>query len=417
LETSQIPETKRVTSPIPRLSIGQATHPGLVRSVNEDSFGWFSTKSGELLVIADGMGGHAGGEAAGKTAVTSFHKSVETIRGGPLEILKKALVKADQHVSRLASEDLSLAGMGSTLAALLINGYTAWYIHAGDSRIYLLRGLKLECLTKDHSLVQELLDSGRLSAEEAERSDQRHVITQSLGGHLSPEAVTPKQLICRPGDLFLLCTDGLTELVSEPKIQSILTSKTPIQSKAQDLVDEALKAGGGDNVTVQLVQLDFPKASAGQDPLKPAPRSFWKLAVMFLIGLLLGAAALFFWQHLDLSKKTSGSPPAEPIQNLSEPEAEPAPAPVPAPDNLSEAKQPGRQSDQQPGQYLDQQQSGQHLDQQQSGQQAGQQSGQQPGQQYGQQYGQQPGSKAADSNLNLENHEPDSDVKAPTKKK
>ncbi|MDR0550125.1 MAG: protein phosphatase 2C domain-containing protein [Deltaproteobacteria bacterium] len=322
-------QNKRVTIAIPRLRVAQASHPGLVRTNNEDSFGWFSSRAGELLVVADGMGGHVGGDLAGKIAVDVFQRRVKAANlEDPSLILREALLAADQEVTRKATEDPNLEGMGSTLVAILFSGYLAFVIHAGDSRLYRLRNGVLELLTKDHSYVQELIDSGQLTPKEAKNFELRNVITQSLGGNVDSQSIFVKSLNCQPGDLFLLCSDGLTEPVSEDLVKSILTSKASIQAKAQNLVAAALKAGGPDNVTVQLAQIDEPKVDSTDffDPIPDSPRRFWLIGLIIFLAILFGLGWLYVFHP---SKESTSdqtdknlSPPSvsEPTnQSVSEP--------------------------------------------------------------------------------------------------
>ncbi|MDR1871664.1 MAG: protein phosphatase 2C domain-containing protein [Deltaproteobacteria bacterium] len=298
LKPSSPTPPKKVNRPPASLNVGQASHPGLVREENEDSFGWFSTDAGELLIVADGMGGHFGGAVAGKTAVEAFHQYVKANSEEPERLLIEALLKADREITRQAEENPQLQGMGSTLVAILIRGHMAFIIHAGDSRIYRLKNSRLELLTKDHSYIQELLDTGQMTAREAENSDMRHVITQSLGGNIDASVITVQTVECDLGDLFLLCSDGLSETVSEGKLKSILNVRQPIQIKALNLVKAALKAGGPDNVTVQLAQLGFPEndfSKAKDEVLPIAKGRKWLKVLIVLLPLILGALGAYFW--------------------------------------------------------------------------------------------------------------------------
>ncbi|MDR1922456.1 MAG: protein phosphatase 2C domain-containing protein [Candidatus Adiutrix sp.] len=291
------------------LAVGQCSHPGLTREDNEDSFGWFSTKAGELLLVADGMGGHAGGEKAAKTAIAAFRQYVDSSpdREKPEILLRRALMAADQAVAQVGAAEPALAGLGSTLVALLLRGREAWHIHVGDSRLYRFSGGALEQLTRDHSYVQELLDRGRISAREAEKHEDRHMLTQSLGGNLDepgPRAACENSL---PGDIFLLCSDGLSGPASKAELRRLLAGPGSAQLKAENLVNLALKAGGPDNVTVQLAVLAdaAPGSRSGRitqkisQPAAPAGRrrAFWPAFCLFAFGLVIGGAGLFAWDH------------------------------------------------------------------------------------------------------------------------
>ncbi|MDR1165259.1 MAG: protein phosphatase 2C domain-containing protein [Deltaproteobacteria bacterium] len=258
-----------------RLEVAQATHPGLQRENNEDSFGWFTTARGELFLVADGMGGHVGGAIAGKIAVSAFAKhAAERLGDGAAieEALKEALFVADKEILDRAGEDPSLNGMGSTIVAFLLAGAKAYFIHAGDSRIYRFSRGDLAQLTHDHSLVQFLVDSAQMSQEDADESSERNIITQSLGGNVSEGMARVTAIDCQVGDEFLLCSDGLTEGVPNARIFQAMSSGQEIQQKAQTLIQLALDAGGRDNVTVQLVSLASPQSEERAETASEIPR-------------------------------------------------------------------------------------------------------------------------------------------------
>jgi len=262
----------------PGLLVAQASHPGR-RDYNEDRFGWFSTAHGELFLVADGLGGHNGGQEAAETVLAAFRDFFEhgadlepipkeritlvldsparspAARPDPEALLLQALLGADHQVYQKGEAEPALAGLGSTVVALLLRGEEAWYTHAGDSRLYLFSRGRLRQLTRDHSLVQEMVDSGRLSLPEAEKHPDRHLLTQSLGGYLDPGHISGSRLRPSAGDLFLLCSDGLTGPVSPENISRVLEQPWSLQRRAEQLVELALAAGGSDNVTVQLVSI------------------------------------------------------------------------------------------------------------------------------------------------------------------
>lgn len=271
------------------LTVGQGSHRGS-RDQNEDRLGWFSTVHGELFIVADGMGGHNGGQEAAETVLETFREHLEGggvsepppkritsliwSRGrsgcslpaddqpsspprkepNPEDLLLKALLAADRQVYLRGESEPSLAGLGSTVAVLLLQGHEVWYSHVGDSRIYLFRQGRLSQLTRDHSIVQEMIEAGKLSPQEAENHPDSHLLTQSLGGHLDPGRITIGHSPCLAGDLFLLCSDGLTGPVSSGDIIRVLKKSWPVQRQANKLIDLALSAGGPDNVTLQLIQ-------------------------------------------------------------------------------------------------------------------------------------------------------------------
>jgi protein phosphatase len=237
--------------------IDAASHSdtGRVRSVNQDRFADFEDGRGSrLLVVADGMGGHRGGETASRLAVEAigdvFGRSEEALG----ERMIAAVHTANERVYRCSSEDPELAGMGTTVVALCLGaGGKAWVAHVGDSRLYLLRDGELKALTADHSVVAEMHRSGLLTAEEAEAHPRRNELTRSVGVAPSVE-VEVAEFAVKPGDRFLLCSDGLCGYVGEDEIREVLERERP-SSAARILVDHANAKGGYDNVTVQVAAI------------------------------------------------------------------------------------------------------------------------------------------------------------------
>ena len=232
------------------------TSTGRVRRGNEDAFGLHPEHG--IFVVCDGMGGAAGGEIASRTAVdTTIQTVVEhSASASPRELLERAIHAANRAVNERADADPGLFGMGTTLVALLLPPApaTAVIAHAGDSRCYLFRSGQLSLCTRDHSLVHEQMRIGAMTEEEAERSPLRSVITRAIG---TQQSVTPDldELETVPGDIFLLCTDGLTREIAEDDITRILASEPNLDSAAHRLVNAANEAGGRDNVTCLLVRI------------------------------------------------------------------------------------------------------------------------------------------------------------------
>ncbi len=218
---------------------------GLLREINEDS-GYAGPR---LLVIADGVGGHAAGEVASSVAVGVLSGLDEDSPGGDLlEELADAIHTANQHLRDMVQGDPELAGMGTTVTALLRAGGRFGLVHVGDSRGYLLRNGELQRITKDHTFVQSLVEEGRLTPEEAAHHPQKNVITNALDGREDIELDLSVRET-RPGDRYLLCSDGLTDVVSEETLQeSLATTATP-DDAVELLVELALKGGGPDNIT------------------------------------------------------------------------------------------------------------------------------------------------------------------------
>ncbi len=237
------------------------TSVGRVRSSNEDAFG-YQPEHG-IYVVCDGMGGAAGGEIASRMAVDVVLQRMSEDAGTQprSEQLHEAIAEANRAVLERADHERGLTGMGTTLVALLLGDASALVAHAGDSRCYRLRAGKLERITQDHSLVDEQMRLGAMTAEEAERSPFRSVITRAIGTQpLVTEDMAEMKV--EAGDVFLLCTDGLTREVDEPSIARILGAGSDVERAAQGLVDAAVEAGGRDNVTAVVVQVQ--PAASGQ---------------------------------------------------------------------------------------------------------------------------------------------------------
>ncbi|MBS1679966.1 MAG: Stp1/IreP family PP2C-type Ser/Thr phosphatase [Actinobacteria bacterium] len=222
-----------------------ATDTGRQRSANEDSV----FVRAPLFVIADGMGGARAGEVASKTVVEAFDRPLP---GAPPErVLRETIEGANRTVYALAREDSNLSGMGTTTtAAILDEGADEVAIgHVGDSRAYRLRRGKLERLTRDHSLVEEMRRKGQLTEAQAEDHPQRSIITRSVGPE--PEVEVDLQTVpAQAGDVFLLCSDGLTTMLDDDHIERLLTRATSMPNAVRALVDEANRAGGRDNISV-----------------------------------------------------------------------------------------------------------------------------------------------------------------------
>jgi protein phosphatase len=219
---------------------------GLIRTVNEDS-GYAGPR---LLVIADGVGGHAAGEVASSVAVAAMAALDEDSPGGDLlERLSSAVTGANGHLRDMVNGDPDLKGMGTTLTALLRAGSRFGLVHVGDSRCYLLREGELQQITHDHTFVQTLVDEGRITPEEADHHPQKNLITNSLDGREDIDLDLSVRE-ARAGDRYLLCSDGLTDVVGDEAIHNALEMEPDPARCAQILVRAALQAGAPDNVTV-----------------------------------------------------------------------------------------------------------------------------------------------------------------------
>ncbi|WP_421735694.1 Stp1/IreP family PP2C-type Ser/Thr phosphatase [Cellulomonas sp.] len=237
---------------------------GLVRSNNQDS----AYAGPHLLMVADGMGGHAGGDVASSVAVAAF-APLDGESHGPddaLDELEAALADARDEIIARSDADPDLSGMGTTVLAILRAGNKLAMVHLGDSRGYLMRDGVLTQVTTDHTFVQHLVDIGRITPEEAEHHPQRSVVMRVLGD-FDPE-VTPDLSVreARPGDRWLLCSDGLSGFVSAETIEETMAAIEDVDACADRLVQLALRAGGGDNITVVLadvIELDAVADGAG----------------------------------------------------------------------------------------------------------------------------------------------------------
>lgn len=242
------------------MEISASTDIGLVRKNNEDSFdvGTFSETDTVWAIVCDGMGGALGGETASSVCVETAKLYLESryTDDMPLNTLKNilecALLTANTAVFNRACADSSLAGMGTTAVAAVITNERAVIAHVGDSRAYLLRGDTIRAITKDHSLVQHYIDIGRITPEEARVHPERNMITRAIGVDRDVETdIDIEQL--EPGDVILICTDGLNGCVEDSDILRVFTHASG--DGVAELVQAALDAGGNDNVTVVAVRV------------------------------------------------------------------------------------------------------------------------------------------------------------------
>jgi PPM family protein phosphatase len=226
------------------------THVGRQRHTNEDRL----YESPPLFAVADGMGGARAGEVASQLAVDEFAEHADGGGGAAEEWLAQVVRAANRKIYELAQADESRAGMGTTLTAALVGEHEITLAHVGDSRAYRFRDDELERLTQDHSLVEELMRMGKLSAEDAESDPRRSIITRALGPEPEVEVETCTYP-AKDGDVYLLCSDGLTGMVPEERLAEILRSRSSLAQAAQALVDDANARGGKDNITVILFKL------------------------------------------------------------------------------------------------------------------------------------------------------------------
>jgi PPM family protein phosphatase len=292
------------------------TDVGRKRRRNEDSL----VCEPPLFAVADGMGGAQAGEIASRLAAASLTQAEPSGEPGQTRVVT-LIQAANRSVYERASEDEAVSGMGTTMTIALVDGDDVWIGHVGDSRAYLIRDGQVEQLTEDHSLVAELVRSGRLSPEEAEAHPHRSVITRALG--TDPEVeVDAFFVVAMPGDVFMICSDGLTSMVDDETILGLVKEhRGDLDATAAGLIDEANRAGGEDNITVVLfdfagledtVELPLVFAPPGDDEdtlsgldgvptlealpagVQPAPRRSrraWRIVVPAFLVLLVAVAA------------------------------------------------------------------------------------------------------------------------------
>lgn len=234
-----------------------ATDRGRKRPSNEDSFG-YSVEDG-IYLVCDGMGGAAAGEIASSIAVDELLRllnsnGTDATAPEPMpQRAENAIAAANMAIYSRSQRNYKLSGMGTTMVGLLTEDRRVWVINVGDSRCYRLRNRSLEQITLDHSLVEEQVRLGRMTRLDAQRSPLRNVITRALG---TQPSVTPDifELPADPGDLFMLCSDGLTRELTDPVIESILQTDLRLEDNCTRLVEAAKKAGGHDNITCILIR-------------------------------------------------------------------------------------------------------------------------------------------------------------------
>jgi protein phosphatase len=304
-----------------QVQIASRSDVGRVRSANQDVCGEFENTEGyRLLVVADGMGGHRGGETASRLALDTIRAVFDCDFGDPDTLLVRAIQAANAEIHRMGSSDPTLRGMGTTAVAVLIGPRDkGWVAHIGDSRAYQLRDGRFDPITEDHSWVCEEVRRGRISADEAVEHPLKNVLLRSIGvGH--DVEVSTSTIDLQSGDCFLLCSDGLWGEVDDPAIAEVLARESP-STAAGELVDLANAHGGSDNVTVLIAALidggEPPAIALGLDgpteipdprrlgpqPETP-PHSMWsgafdrhplrKPAVVVAAGLITVAA--LFWR-------------------------------------------------------------------------------------------------------------------------
>jgi len=271
------------------VDVSGLSHPGKVRPRNEDHFlvmriGRYLEKVitslppeameartdevGYVMVVADGMGGHAGGEQASRMAITGLVKLAldrpdwifrmdKAVAADVRQRSKKRVQDLHTLLLNQGEQDRDLQGMGTTLTIVRNLGRQLHIVHVGDSRAYLFRDGRLHHLTRDHTYVQLLIDSGQLSKEDAAGFSGRHILVNALGGFNEEVEVDLDQIALSSGDRILMCSDGLTDMVDDDTIRQVLVERQESQKACQRLIDLALERGGKDNITVVVASYTF----------------------------------------------------------------------------------------------------------------------------------------------------------------
>jgi protein phosphatase len=246
-----------------RLRVGARTDVGRVREGNEDAY----TAEDPLYAVADGMGGHQGGEVASKLALETLARAADG-RSDLAEVVRDA----NRTVYSRAAQDPGLAGMGTTLTAVLVQDDRLHLAHVGDSRLYLLRDGSLDRVTRDHTVVERMVEEGRMTSEDAKIHPQRSILTRALGVEEDVQ-VDEADIDVRPGDRVLLCSDGLTGMVEDDDIGRILQEHPDPQEASDALVAAANQAGGQDNITAVVLDVQGSEVEPSTAPLaSPAAR-------------------------------------------------------------------------------------------------------------------------------------------------
>jgi protein phosphatase len=261
-------------SPHPHLHVAALSHAGMVGKNNEDRYAVSSYVSESnrpviFAIVSDGIGGHRAGEVAAELAVNYIVEKISASDGRqPLAIMESAIHTASQVIASHSASKTDQSGMGATCACAWIEGDRFYSVHVGDSRVYLIRDREIHRLTVDHTWVQEAIEKGIITPEQARDHPNVHVIRRHLGSvelpdvdfrlRLSDEegdeqAKARQGMPLRPGDILLMCTDGLTDMIWDDEILRVITTRNSLKSAAEDLVSHANERGGHDNITVILI--------------------------------------------------------------------------------------------------------------------------------------------------------------------
>lgn len=279
-----MPKNTAQTNNTPGISFGSRTDVGHVRDHNEDSL----TVVPPLFAVADGMGGHEAGEVASELTIKTLEQLAPAHPDA--QALERAVETANLNVLQAPSQGIGREGMGTTLTAAMIEGERLLIAQVGDSRAYLLHQGELQQLTRDHSLMMDLIEAGQITPEEARVHPNRSVITRAIGSdpHMKPDIY---ELNISAGDRLLLCSDGLSTMLEDDEIQTIMRHTPSPQQCASDLVDVALQAGGYDNVTVVVVDIEGFKHNKVVKERRKSHALVIGIVIAFVLAFALGIFA------------------------------------------------------------------------------------------------------------------------------
>ena len=244
---------------------------GKLRKANEDFFACRKLSGSEyLFVVADGMGGHQAGDVASKLGTLTFARHYKELRAEKVHIsdaLKESISVANEAILKKASDDLKKRGMGTTFSAIAISNLKAYIAHVGDSRIYIIRNGQMLRLTTDHTFVEKMVEEGRLTQEEARDHPQKNILYMSLGARQSFYPEISESFDLKEGDIFVLCSDGLNNMVTDAQIKEFAAGYPP-RKAVERLIKLANDNGGVDNITLLIVRIEERNGSDKTEPIK-----------------------------------------------------------------------------------------------------------------------------------------------------
>ncbi|MCP5102999.1 MAG: Stp1/IreP family PP2C-type Ser/Thr phosphatase [bacterium] len=257
---------------------------GKLRKANEDFFACQKLSNSEyLFVVADGMGGHQAGDVASRLGTTTFVRRFRELREVKTEMtqaLKLSITEANNAILQKASDDLKKRGMGTTFSAVAVTNMKAYFVHVGDSRIYIIRNNQILRLTTDHTFVEKMVEEGRLTEDEARDHPQKNILYMSLGARQSFSPEISESFDLKEGDIFILCSDGLNNMVPDDYIKDYVMEHPP-KKAVEKLIKLANDNGGIDNITLLVARIEDRRSSEKTEPIKIVKKRS-KIASFFL---------------------------------------------------------------------------------------------------------------------------------------